>query len=296
MRIGFIGLGAMGRPMASNLVAAGFDVAVWNRAPEPVQRLVDAGATPAEPAACAGADVLVTMLTDGDALEEVLDQYGLVEAMGPGTIHVNMATVSLPAARQLAERHHQAGAAYIAAPVLGRPDMAKAAKLNILAAGPETELETVRPVLETLGARLWPLGESPEQANLVKLAANFMLVSAVEAMGEASSLVAAHGMEPSDFLEVVTGSVFNAPAYGAYAPAMADRSYDNPEGFRLALGAKDLELGLQAAREGGVPLPVAGAVRERMTQALSAGHGDQDLSVLAETARESAHLDDEKAD
>ncbi len=291
MRIGFIGLGAMGRNMACNLVAAGFDVVVWNRSAEPVQALVDAGATYGEPSECAGADVLITMLTDGEALTEVLDRYDLLAAMGERTVHVNMATVSAAAGRALAARHSESGRAYVAAPVLGRPDMAKAAKLNILAAGCESAIATARPALDALGAKLWPLGESPERANIVKLAANFMLVSAVESMGEAASLVAAHGMEPSDFLEVVTGSVFNAPAYGAYAPAMGQRQYANPEGFRLALGAKDLELALEAAREGLVPLPVAGALRERMTQALAAGHGDEDLSALAETSREAAQLD-----
>jgi len=293
-RVGFIGLGAMGRNMAHNLIEAGFDVAVWNRSPEPISALVEAGAVSAQPRDCANADVLITMLSDGDALTEVMAEHGLLKAMGRDTVHVNMATVSVESARELAAYHREAGRAYVAAPVLGRPDMAKAAKLNILAAGPSAAVQMAWPALEALGAQIWPLGEAPERANVVKLAANFMLVSAVEAMGEAASLVAAHDIEPGDFLEVITGSVFNAPAYGAYAPAMRDRDYSNPEGFRLALGAKDLDLALTAARDAQVPLPVASTVRERLTQGLAGGHGDEDLSALAETSREAASLDSRK--
>ena len=293
MRIGFIGLGAMGRAMARNLLAAGFDVTVWNRTAERMQPLVEAGARAADgPAECATRDVLITMLADDAAVTDLFDRHDLVAAMGEDTVHVNMATVSVDCGRDMAERHAAADRAYVAAPVLGRPDIAAAAKLNILAAGADTAIETARPALETLGARVWPVGDAPWRANLMKLAANFMLVSAVESMGEAASLVAAHDVDPADFLEVVTGSVFAAPAYGAYAPAIAQRSYDNPEGFRLGLAAKDLELALDAARGPHVPMPVGAAVRERLQEALAAGDGQLDLSALAETSRRSAHLDD----
>lgn len=293
MKIGFIGLGAIGTPMAHNLIAAGFDVTVWNRTADKCTPLVAAGATRADtPAACAACDVLVTMLADDAALTAVVDEHGLIEALGEATVHVNMATVSVACAHDMAERHAAAGKAYIAAPVLGRPDVAKAAKLQIVAAGADTAIETARPALETMGARIWPVGAEPYRANVMKLATNYMLISAVETMGEAAALTAGYGIEPSDFLDIVTGSVFAAPAYQAYAPAMSKRDYDNPEGFKLALGAKDVDLALAAAHARNLPMPMGATARARLAEAMAAGDGGLDLSALAEVSRRSAHLDD----
>ncbi|KEZ78660.1 NAD(P)-dependent oxidoreductase [Salinisphaera hydrothermalis] len=293
MKIGFIGLGAMGRAMATNLVNADFDVIVWNRSADKCKALVEAGAKQADtPADCAAADVLITMLADDAALAAVVDEHGLIEALGEHTVHVNMATVSINTARDMARRHADAGKAYVAAPVLGRPDMAKAAKLQVLAAGPNAAIETARPALETMGAKVWPAGEEAERANVIKLATNYMLVAAVETMGEAASMTAKYGVEPGDFLEIITQSVFASPAYQGYAPAMKARDYDNPEGFKLALGAKDMDLALAAAAAENVPMPMGAAARQRLSEAMAAGTGDQDLSALAEVSRRGAHLDD----
>lgn len=293
MKIGFIGLGAIGAPMAHNLVAAGFDLTVWNRSPDKCQPLVQAGATQAEsPAQCAACDVLISMLADDAALTAVVDEHGLIEAMGEATVHANMATVSVVCARDMATRHAAAGRTYIAAPVLGRPDVAKAGKLQIVAAGAADAIETARPALEVMGARVWPSGEEPYRANVIKLATNYMLVSAVETMGEAAAMTAGYGIEPGDFLEIITRSVFAAPAYQGYAPAMARRDYNNPDGFKLKLGAKDMDLALAAARAENIAMPVGGVVRERFSEALAAGDGDLDLAALAEGSRRQAYLDD----
>ena len=286
MRIGFIGIGAMGHPMAKNLIDAGFDVTVWNRTAEKCQPLVSAGAGCAEsPADCASADVLITMLADDAALDSVLRGHDLIDAMGADTVHVNMATISTATATDLAERHAAAGKSYVAAPVLGRPDLAAAAKLNIVAAGPAQGIERARPALETIGARVWPCGEEPVRANAIKLATNTMLVAAVESMAEATSMTSAHGIEPGDFLEIITNSIFSCPAYLGYAPAMEKREYDNPQGFKLKLGAKDIDLALAAAHACNVPMPMSATARERLAEAMAAGHGEKDLSALAETAR-----------
>ncbi|RJS91159.1 NAD(P)-dependent oxidoreductase [Salinisphaera sp. Q1T1-3] len=293
MKIGFIGLGAIGAPMAHNLVAAGFDVTVWNRTADKCRALVEAGATQADtPADCVHGDLVITMLADDRALMALLDEHGLIEAMGASTVHVNMATVSIDCARRVAARHDEAERAYIAAPVLGRPDVAKAGKLQILAGGASAAIETARPALETLGARVWPAGEAPYRANVMKLATNYMLVSAVESMGEAAAMTAAYDIPPGDFLEIITSSVFAAPAYTAYAPAMTTREYDNPEGFKLALGAKDMDLALAAAHAENVPMPMGATARTRLTEAMAAGDGDKDLAALAESARRGAHIDD----
>ncbi len=291
MRIGFIGIGAMGNPMAKNLIDAGFDVTVWNRSGEKCQPLVAAGARQAEsPAECATADVLITMLADDAALDAVLREHDLIGAMAAKTVHVNMATVSTATAVELAQRHASAGKAYVAAPVLGRPDLAAAAKLNIVAAGPADAIEQARPALGRIGAKVWPCGDEPVRANAIKLATNTMLVSAVESMAEATAMTAAHGIEPGDFLEIITSSIFSCPAYLGYAPAMEKRDYDNPQGFKLRLGAKDIDLALTAAHAGNVPMPMSATARERLTEAMAAGDGDKDLSVLAETARRRANV------
>lgn len=293
MRIGFIGLGAMGSAMAHNLIQADFDVTVWNRSPDKCDALVEAGASRGEQAADAAAcDVLVTMLADDDAVRAVLDEHDLIAAMPEDGVHVNMATCSIEFARDMAARHADAGRAYVAAPVLGRPDIAKAAKLNIVAAGPADAIERARGALEAMGQKVWPAGEDAYRANAIKLATNFMLVTAVEAMGEATSLTSAYGIEPADFLEIITNSVFGAPAYLGYSGAMAKRDYDNPEGFKLALGAKDMDLALAASRAEHVPLPLASTARDRLLEALAAGDGDLDLAALAEVSRRSAHLDE----
>lgn len=292
MKIGFIGLGAIGTPMAHNLVAAGFDVTVWNRSSDKCQPLVEAGATQAQsPADCAACDVLISMLADDAALTAVVDEHRLIETMGAATIHVNMATVSVACAHDMAARHATADRAYVAAPVLGRPDVAKAGKLQIVAAGAADAIETARPALEVMGARVWPSGDQAYRANVIKLATNYMLMAAVETMGEAVTMTAGYGIEPGDFLEIITSSVFAAPAYQGYAPAMARRDYDNPEGFKLKLGAKDMDLALAAARAENIAMPVGGVVRERFSEALAAGDGELDLAALAEGSRRQAHLD-----
>jgi len=294
MKIGFIGLGAIGAPMAHNLVAADFDVVVWNRTADKCAPLVEAGATQAaSPAECAACDVLITMLADDGALAAIVHEHGLIEAMGDHTVHVNMATVSVECARTMAALHAEAGKIYMAAPVLGRPDIAKAAKLQIVAAGAPDAIETARAALETMGAKVWPVGDEPFRANVIKLATNFMLMAAVESMGEAAAMTAKYGIEPDDFLEIITSSVFAAPAYQGYAPAMTKREYDNPEGFKLRLGAKDVDLALAAARAENVPMPMGATVRERLSAAVAAGDGDLDLSAIAEVSRRQAHLDDD---
>ena len=160
---------------------------------------------------------------------------------------------------------------------------------------PQEAIERARPALEIVGAKVWPAGEDAERANVIKLATHTMLVAAVETMGEAASMTAKYGVEPGDFLHIITQSVFACPAYMGYAPAMKARDYDNPEGFKLALGAKDMDLALAAAGAENVPMPMGAAARQQLSEAMAAGSGGQDLSALAEVSRRGAHLDDEPA-
>ncbi len=292
MKVGFIGLGAMGSAMASNLVAAGHTVTVWNRTEAATEPLASLGARVAKtPDRAAQGEVLCSMLANDRAVREVFLDSGLLDAMDPGTLHVNHATISVALAHELAAEHARRGLAYVAAPVFGRPDMAAAARLNILAAGAPAAIDRARPLLEAMGSRVWPLGDAPERANVAKIAGNFMLAAAIESMAEATALTRAHGVSAADFLEVMTNTLFAAPAYQGYGKLIAEQRF-KPAGFSLPLGLKDVELALTAGSAARVPLPFAGVLRDSLLEALAAGDAELDWSALALVAARRAHLDE----
>ena len=291
MNVGFIGLGAMGSAMASNLLAAGHALTVWNRSEGPTEPLASLGAKVARsPERAVQGPVVHSMLANDQAVREVFLEGGVIDAMDRGTVHVNHATISVALARELAAEHARRGLGYVAAPVFGRPDMAAAAKLNIVVAGRASVVEQVRPLLEVLGSRLWPVGEEAERANVVKLAGNFMLASAIESMAEASALTRAHGVSAADFLEIMTSTLFAAPAYQGYGKLIAEDRYA-PPGFALPLGLKDVNLALAAGEAARVPLPFAGVVRDALIEALAGGGESLDWAALAQVAARRAHLD-----
>ncbi len=292
MKVGFIGLGAMGSAMASNLIAAGHALTVWNRSPDAAEPLAALGAKVARTAdRAAQGEVLHSMLANDAAVRAVFLDGGLLDAMEPGSVHVNHATISVALARELAAAHAERGIGYVAAPVFGRPDVAAAARLNIVVAGAASAVRKATPLLEALAARLWPLGEAPERANVVKLAGNFMLAAAIESMAEASALTRAYGVSAADFLEVMTSTLFAAPAYQGYGKLIAEQRY-KPAGFALPLGFKDVGLAQAAAETERVPLPFAGVLRDSLLEALAAGDEDVDWSALAEVAARRARLDE----
>jgi hypothetical protein len=290
MDVGFIGLGSMGKAIATNLIRAGHQLRVWNRSAGAAQELVALGARlAAEPHEAARAPVLMTMLADDEAHRAVLIGERVLERAAPGLIHVNLATVSVGLARELAQLEQQHSIAYVAAPVFGRPEVAAAAKLNIVVAGAAAAIARIEPLLSAIGQRTWRMGEAPERANVVKLAGNFMIASALETMGEAAALVRAHGIGAGEFLEVLTSTLFASPVYQIYGKLIAEERYQ-PAGFRLALGLKDVRLVLQAAETAHVPLPFASVLRDHFLEALAAGKGDLDWSALAEVSARHAEL------
>ncbi len=285
MRVGFLGLGTMGAAMAGNVLAAGHEVTVWNRSPGAMAPLVAKGAMGAGSAveAAATAEVLVAMLADDAATRAAVIEAGALAALPAGAVFVNMATVSVAFARELAAAAQARGVGFVAAPVLGRPDVAAAGKLNILAGGPAEWVERVRPVLAAMGAKIWPMGEAPEQANAAKLAVNFMIGSAIEAMGEAAALAEGFAVPRADFLELVTTTLFASPVYAGYGRSIMHRVYE-PAGFKLALGLKDVRLALEAADGANVPMPFASVLKDNLLDALAHGDGAKDFSALAEVA------------
>jgi 3-hydroxyisobutyrate dehydrogenase-like beta-hydroxyacid dehydrogenase len=282
MTIGFIGLGAMGRNMAANLLRSGEPLVVWNRSPEPVEELVAKGARRAEhPAEAGKVDVLFSMLADDPAARAVLIDGGVLDAMPSGSIHVNMATVSVAFAREMAALHAQRSIGYLAAPVLGRIDVAAAGKLNILAGGAETLVKRVQPYFDLMGQRTWRFGEAPEQANAVKLAANLSLASAIESIGESSALARVHGVPAADFVDLLTQTLFaGSPVYKGYGALIAQERY-SPAGFKLSLGLKDVRQAIEAAEEKNLPLPVGYVLRDNLQDAVQQGWADLDLAALA---------------
>lgn len=282
MDVGFIGMGRMGRGMAARLAQEGHKVRAWNRSPEAARGIPGVTAVGSAAEAFAG-DAVISMLADDAALEAVVVQGGLLDGAGRPGLHLGMSTISVALAERLTAVHGRAGIPYVSAPVFGRPDVAEAGKLNIVAAGPEAAITAAAPLLEAMGAKTWRYGEEPKRANAVKLAGNFMLVAAIEAMGEACAFTEGHGVKGGEFLDLMTNTIFASPVYKNYGAAIAARRYE-PPGFGLRLGAKDIRLALQAAEAAGVPMPFASVVRDGLIEAMSHGDADKDLAALAEVS------------
>lgn len=289
MQIAFLGLGTMGLPMAANLLKAGYSVRAWNRSPGPVDKLVANGAQGATTAADAaqGADVLITMLADDAATRDTIVGGGALDALPRGAVHINMGTVSVALARELAALHAARGVAYVAAPVLGRVNVAEAGQLNILAAGDSQALATVQPLFDILGQKTWIFGDKPEQANAVKLGVNFMIGAAIGAMSEGAALAQGYEVDPAAFLDLVTATVFAAPVYKIYGNAIAEQRFE-PAGFKLALGGKDVRLALEAGEQASVPMTLASTLRDAHIEAIAHGDGQKDWAALSLTARRRA--------
>jgi 3-hydroxyisobutyrate dehydrogenase-like beta-hydroxyacid dehydrogenase len=292
MTIGFIGLGAMGHHMAANLLRSGQPVHVWNRNPAPVQALAALGAKPAATAAeCGIADILFTMLSDDNATRAVLVDGGVLDAMAPGSIHVNMATVSVAFAREMAALHVSKGIGYVAAPVLGRVDVAEAGKLNILAGGSDELIARVQPLFDLIGQKTWRFGNEPEQANAIKLACNLMLACAIEATGEGTALARAHGIPAEGFIDLITSTLFaGSPVYKGYGGMIARQAY-SPPGFKLTLGQKDVRLAVEAGQGKQLPLAFGDTLQGLFKEAIDAGDVDLDLAALGKNAARRGGLD-----
>ena len=289
--IGFIGLGAMGGAMAGRLLEAGHRLRVWNRSAGKAEPLLGQGATPAaSPAEAARGGLVITMLADDQALEAVtLGDAGILAGLGEGGLHVSMSTIAPATARRLAEAHAERGAAYLAAPVFGRPDVAAAGKLWVLASGTDAARERARPLLEAMGQKVFDFGDDPGAANVVKLAGNFLLIAAIEAMAEAFTFGEKNGIERAAMAELFGSTLFACGVYQNYGRAVAAQR-PSAGGFRLALALKDVNLALGAAGASAVPMPLASLLRDRMLSALAKGGGDLDVSRLALEVSESAGL------
>jgi 3-hydroxyisobutyrate dehydrogenase-like beta-hydroxyacid dehydrogenase len=289
MKIGFIGLGHMGSAMAANLVKAGHDVIVFNRSAEKRRALVELGAHEAGRIedAC-HADVVITMLADDTALEQVaLAKGGIVGNLAKNAIHISMSTISVALSKRLAQAHADAGQRFVAAPVFGRPDAAAAAKLFIVTAGDPAAVAACQPLFDAIGQKTFPIGTDPSAANLVKLSGNFLMAAAIEALGEAIALVGKAGIDRRAYVDLLTSSIFNAPAYKIYGGLIADNKFQ-PPAFAAPLGYKDIRLALAAAENLRVPMPLGSLLHDRFVQLFAQGGDDLDWAAIGGLATQDA--------
>lgn len=291
MKIGFIGLGNMGQPIARNLAKAGHEVAAFNRTRSRAEALKSDGATvAARPADAAASGTVFTMLSDDHAVEAVVfGDSGILQSLPHGGLHVSMSTISVALSERLLAAHTERGQRYVAAPVFGRPEAAGAGKLFIVAAGAEDALAQLEPLFKAIGQRTFVIGESAPAANVVKLSGNFLIASVIESLGEAFALVRKYDIDPQEYLELLTSTLFAAPIYKTYGGIIAEGKYE-PVGFRLALGLKDVRLAMAAAEAKSVPMPVASVIRDRYLGGVANGMADADWSALAKLVAQSAGL------
>ncbi|HWY23899.1 MAG TPA: NAD(P)-dependent oxidoreductase [Nevskia sp.] len=288
MKTGFIGLGRMGSAMAANLLKAGHEVTVFNRSADKRRALLELGAHEAATIAdaCRG-DAVITMLADDLAVARVaLAEDGIVGQLAPGAIHISMSTIGVALSKRLARAHTAAGQGFVAAPVFGRPEMAAAARLFIVAAGDWTALETCAPLFAAMGQKTL-LVRDAAAANLVKLSGNFLLAAAIEALGEAIALVGKAGIDRQAYVDLLCSTIFPAPAYQTYGSLIAEGRFE-PAAFAARLGYKDMRLTLAAAETLRVPMPLGSLLHDRFLRLLAQGAEDLDWAAIGALAAQDA--------
>ncbi len=291
MNIGWIGLGSMGLPMARNAIKAQHIVTVYNRTGSRAVELEVFGARLAKtPAEAASAQSVVTMVSDDEAVRSVtFGAGGILATLPRGGTHVCMTTISVALAQDLERAHRAAGHNYVSAPVFGRPDMAEAAKLFIVAAGPPQAIQGLEPLFTAIGQRTYSVGENAAAANIMKLGGNFLIASAIESLGEAFALIRKYNVDPREFCEVITTSLFSSPVHKGYGSLIASEKYE-PVGFRMALGLKDIRLVLGAADAAAVPMPTASFLHDSLLAGVARGFGDADWANLARFIAQNAGI------
>jgi 3-hydroxyisobutyrate dehydrogenase-like beta-hydroxyacid dehydrogenase len=293
--IGFVGLGHMGTAMAANLAIAGYRVSAYIRRPAQMGKLTALGLKPTTNIAdLFDCNVVISMLPDDDAVDAVvfgredLGRKGLAAGLRPGAIHLSMSTISTAAASRLSGEHVHRGQGYVAAPVFGNPDAAKARQLFIIAAGNPADIARCQPIFDSLGQRTFFVGTDPGHANLVKLLGNMTTATTLEMLGEAVALVRKRGLDPKSFVDILTSTMFGGRAHQIYGDKIVGQRYT--PGFVMPLALKDVRLALAEAENAGAPMPSVGVVRDRMMTAIARGHADLDWSALGLIAAEEAGL------
>jgi 3-hydroxyisobutyrate dehydrogenase-like beta-hydroxyacid dehydrogenase len=291
-RVGFLGLGHMGTAMAANLVASGFAVTAYVRRAQQMSELQALGMVPTmNMADLCNCRIVVSMLPDDNAVRDVFlgrdGAGGIADRLPPGTTHLSMSTISTRAAAELARAHHDRGQGYVAAPVFGNPDAARARQLAIIVAGDEVHSARCRPLLDNLG-RPFMIGSVPQHANLIKLLGNMMTATTLEVLGEVMAVLWKSGQDPQQFVDIMTDTMFGSRVHKIYGNRIVAGDY--APGLSMPLALKDVRLALSEAETAGVPMPSVGVVRDRMITAIARGHGALDWTALGLVAAEEAGL------
>src|ERR1700751_718394 len=283
----------MGSGMAASLIKAGHDVTVYNRTSSRADDLVRKGAVAASRIAEAcGGDAVITMLANDGAVEDVVyGDQGLRASLRKGAVHISSSTISVALSERLTADHAAAGQRFVAAPVFGRPDVAAAGEMPVVAGGGKDAIAAVKPALDAIGRRTFVISDVPKAANLVKLSGNFLIASVIETLGEATALVGKDGIDREHYLEILTSSLFGAPVYKTYGELIVEGKFE-PPGFAAPLGYKDIRLVLAAADDLRVPMPLASLLRDRFLTLLAHGGEKLDWSAIGGLAARDSGVSD----
>lgn len=290
-KIGFIGLGLMGGAMAANLAAAGHAVNAYVRRPAQIEQLRARGVIPTlHLPDLFDCEIIFSMLPNDEVVRDVFfgNADGLARHLGPNSIHVSMSTISTVAAAGLASDHGRREQVYIAAPVFGNPDAARAKQLSIIVAGPRIQYERCRPLIEQLG-QIFVVGTDPAQANLIKLLGNMMTATSLEVLGEVTAVLRKCGQDPQQFVDIMTNTMFGSRVHKIYGSRIVAGDY--APGLAMPLALKDVRLALAEAERAGAPMPSVSLVRDRMITAIARGHANLDWTALGLVASEEAGLE-----
>ena len=290
--VAFIGLGNMGSAIATNLLDHDYKLFVYNRTPEKAAALIQRGASLLQKPSDAflSSSIVITMLANDSALEDVVyGENGIEKTMKAGSIHLSLSTVSPELSAKLTASHSEKGGVFLAAPVFGRPDVAKLGKLWIAVAGEKTSKEKVAPVLSVIGQKVYDFGEDAKSANIVKLCGNFLLLSSIEALSEAQALAKKNGLDSAAMLSMFTDTFFACPAFQTYSKLITSQKF-KPAGFALNLGLKDIRLVKKVADLSATPMPFASLIHDRMLSSIAKGRQDLDWSALSLISLEDAGL------
>lgn len=284
MKLGFIGLGNLGTPIAENLLANTGQLLVYNRTASKATPLTGKGAVNCNTVKdlAAQCDIVFSIVADDAALKAVTTgEEGIAVNLKAGGIHVSISTILPQTAEELAALHETYHNHYIASPVMGRPEAAKAGKLNFLVSGNKQITETVKPLLMKAGAvGVWEFGEQVTAANTAKLCSNFLIISAIESMAEGIQLAKKSGVDANTWMTMMTSTLFNAPIYANYGNILLQENY-LPAGFRLQLGLKDVNLVMKQAASVNAVMPVGNTLKQQLEACMANGLQDHDWTALA---------------
>ena len=284
MEIGFVGLGNLGTPIAENILEKNQRLFVYNRTTSKAQPVVEKGAI-----LCSSikelaqkCDIVFSVVSDDAALNDITTgDNGIAQNLQEGGIHISMSTILPGTAAKLTRLHKQFNNHYIAAPVMGRPEAARAGKLNFLVSGEPAIVETIKPLLQHAGGiGIWEFGSETQAANVAKLCTNFLIVSAIESMAEGINLAKKSGIDSTTWISMITQTMFAAPVYINYSNILLKEMFQ-PAGFALKLGLKDIDLVMQQSTEVNAKMPIGKLMQQRLRECLENGLGDHDWTAMA---------------